>query len=353
MSTNDKPPLRGRGASDNPANRYERLRVVYGEDEDLSTKTQFFDDSTKSILAENDSPDLGFRYSLNAYRGCEHGCAYCYARPSHEYLGFSAGLDFESKIMVKRRAPELLRKTLSAPKWQGDVIMMSGNTDCYQPAERNFQLTRACLQVCAEHRQSVGLITKNALIRRDIDVLQPLASVQAVHAFISITTLDDELAGKLEPRASRPHLRLAALRALRDAGIPCGVMIGPVIPGLNDREIPRILEAARDHGAQTASWVMVRLAKPLDTLFSQWLAQHYPERAEKVEHRIRDCRDGKMNDSTWGVRQRGTGLYAEQIAQLFSAAARKYGLDGKLPPLDTAAFRRPSITSPQLDLFER
>jgi DNA repair photolyase len=458
----------------------------------------FYRDASRTILAENDSPDLGFRFSLNPYRGCEHGCIYCvgpetpvlhadmrarpvgdvrvgdvlvgfdeavaggeerrvrravvehvwqsvrptlrlvtahaeivttaehrwlaahgagwvrtdelaagrrlsrlppsqrllvglplsagaekvlaiepgpvrdvvdiqtstgtffaaglathncYARPSHEYLGFSAGLDFERRIMVKDDAPALLRKALASPRWDPQVVMLSGNTDCYQPVERRLRLTRQCLEVFAEFRNPVSAITKSALVARDADVFAELARHGAAHVMFSITSLDPELARRMEPRAARPERRLEAMGTLARAGVPVGVMIGPVIPGLNDREIPRILEAAARAGAQSASWVLLRLAKPLDTLFERWLVDHYPERRERVLGRIRDTRDGKMNDSRFGVRQRGRGEYAEQIAALFAVATRKHGLDCRLPPLDAAAFRRPVRAGDQLGLW--
>jgi DNA repair photolyase len=358
--------MKGRGTGENPENRFQRLHVLYEppqvnvlEGEDVadvfpSPKTQFFYDASKSVLSENDSPDLSFRYSVNAYRGCEHGCPYCYARPSHEYLGFSAGLDFESKIMVKRDAPALLRKALSAPKWQPSPITFSGNTDCYQPVERRLRLTRQCLEVCAEFLQPIGIITKNALVRRDIDVLQKLASVQAAQVHITLTTLNADLASKLEPRASAPELRLKAIEAMKAAGIPVGIVMAPIIPGLNDEEIPRVLEAAAQAGAGAAGWTLLRLASPLDVLFTSWLEQHLPDRARKVLARIRDCRDGKLNDSTFGDRMRGTGVYAEQIRALFHAASKKHGLDKGLGPLSAAAFIKappPTRPSAQLSLF--
>jgi DNA repair photolyase len=275
----------------------------------------------------------------------------CYARPSHEYLGFSAGLDFERRIMVKDDAPALLRKALASPRWEPQVVMLSGNTDCYQPVERRLRLTRQCLEVFAEFRNPVSAITKSALIARDADLFADLARHGATHVMFSITSLDPELARRMEPRAARPERRLDAMATLARAGVPVGVMIGPVIPGLNDAEIPRILEAAARAGAQSASWVLVRLAKPLDTLFERWLADHYPERRERVLARIRDTREGKMNDSRFGIRQRGHGEYAEQIAALFAVAARKHGLDRRLSPLETAAFRRPARTGDQLGLW--
>jgi len=345
------PPLRPRGTETNPANRYDPLHVVPDPGEAADGATVFYRDASRSVLAENDSPDIGFRFSLNPYRGCEHGCIYCYARPSHEYLGFSAGLDFERRIMVKENAPELLREKLGSPRWEPQVVALSGNTDCYQPVERKLQITRRCLEVFAEFRNPVGVITKSALVARDGDLLGELARHQAAHVMVSVTTLDPELARRMEPRAAWPERRLGAIRQLADAGIPVGVMIGPVVPGLNDREIPRILDAAARAGARSAAWVLLRLAKPLDALFDGWLDANYPERKQRILGRIRDTRGGRISDSRFGHRQRGQGVHAEQIAALFAVAARKHGLDCPLPPLSTAAFRRPAKPTAQLALF--
>ncbi len=349
----------GRGTQLNPPNRYERLHVEI-DPEDVSIpqdegppaeRTLYYRDTSRSVLAENDSPDIGFRFSLNPYRGCEHGCVYCYARPSHEYLGFSAGLDFERRIMVKETAPTLLRAALRAPRWQPQVVALSGNTDCYQPVERRLKLTRRCLEVFAEFRNPVGVITKSALVARDADVLGELARHGAARVMASVTTLDPDLARRMEPRAAQPERRLEAIAALTRAGVPVGVMIGPVIPGLNDTEIPRILAAAAAAGADCASWVLLRLPKPLDVLFERWLAEHVPERRERVLHRIRETRSGRISDSRFGHRGRGEGEYARQIAALFHAAARKYGIDRPVPALSAAAFRRPPAAGDQLPLL--
>jgi DNA repair photolyase len=275
----------------------------------------------------------------------------CYARPTHEHLGFNAGLDFETRIMVKDDAPALLRKTFMAPRWEPAVVALSGNTDCYQPVERTLGITRRCLEVFAEFRNPVGVITKSALIARDADLLGALAQHGAAHVCCSITSLDPDLAARLEPRAARPHRRLEAVRALAAAGVPVGVLIGPVLPGLNDEEIPRILAAAAAAGATTASWVLLRLPRPVDELFERWLDEHFPEKKSRVLHRIQDTRAGRMSDSTFGRRQRGQGPYAEQIAQLFRAAARKHGLDRPFPELRTDAFRRPLRAGDQLRLL--
>jgi DNA repair photolyase len=347
--------MKGRGTDAAPPNRYERIHVALEPDDDNppadKVATVYYRDASRTILAENQSPDVPFRWSLNPYRGCEHGCSYCYARPSHEQLGFNAGIDFETRIMVKEDAPALLRKTFLAPRWQPELVSLSGNTDCYQPVERTLGITRRCLEVFAEFRNPVGVITKSALVARDADVLGELARHGAVHVFSSITSLDPDLAARMEPRAARPHRRLDAIATLAAAGVPVAVMIGPVIPGLNDEEIPRILAAAKAAGARGASWVLLRLAHPLDAIFERWLGEHFPGRKSRVLNRIRDTRGGRINDTTWGVRKSGQGPYAQQIAALFAAAARKHGLDRPFPPLRIDAFRRPSRAGDQLALL--
>ena len=275
----------------------------------------------------------------------------CYARPTHEYLGFSAGLDFERRIIIKENAAELLRQTFLSPRWEPQTVALSGNTDCYQPAERKLEITRRCLEVFVEFLNPVSAITKSALVARDVDLFAALARHGAGHVLFSVTTLDAELARRMEPRAARPERRLEAMAALARAGVPVGVLIGPVVPGLNDAEIPRILEAAVRAGARSASWVLLRLPKPVDELFDAWLAQHYPERRERVLGRIREVRAGRLSDAKFHRRQRGQGEYAEQIAQLFAVSARKHGLDGPLPPLSTASFRRPARVGEQLRLL--
>jgi DNA repair photolyase len=287
---------------------------------------------------------------LNPYRGCEHGCIYCYARPTHEYLSFSAGLDFERRIMVKHDAPELLRQTFVSARWKPQMVSLSGNTDCYQPVESRLQLTRRCLEVVREFRNPVGVVTKSFLVTRDIDLLSELAVDGAAQVFLSITSLDAELARRLEPRAASPQRRLEAVRSLSAAGVPVGVMVAPVIPGLNDEEMPRILKAAAAAGARAASWVLLRLPQPVDALFAAWLTEHYPDRRERVLGRIRECRDGRVSDARFGSRMRGAGVYAEHLGALFGAAARRYGLDQPLPPLNAGAFRRPPRAGEQLTL---
>ncbi len=333
----------GRGAAQNPENRFESIHIEWDEEDPEGARTQYFRDASRSILAANHSPDVPFRFSLNPYRGCEHGCIYCYARPSHEYLGWSAGLDFETRILVKTDAPELLRRALSAPGWQPQVVALSGNTDCYQPAERRFGLTRACLEVFREFRNPVGVVTKSALVLRDLELLADLARQRLVHVAISVTTLDRELARRLEPRAAQPAKRLEAIRELARAGVPVAVMIAPVIPGLNDEEIPAILSTAAEAGAMSAAYVLLRLPAPVDRLFDDWLQRHLPERRGRVLGRIQQCRGGRLNDGRFGSRMRGEGDYAKQIQALFRLIARKSGLDRPLPELDTANFRRPQV----------
>lgn len=338
--------MRGRGAADNPANRFEALHLERDEDwnpeEDPALTTKFYRDRSASILNYNDSPDIGFEASLNPYRGCEHGCIYCYARPTHEYLGFSAGLDFESRIMVKENAPELLRAELSSRKWKPQVVAMSGVTDCYQPVERKLRLTRRCLEVFAAFRNPVGIVTKNHLVTRDVDLLAELAKYNAVVVFVSVTTLDASLAAKLEPRASLPAHRLAAIRTLSEAGVPVGVMTAPVIPAVNDHEVPGLIAAAVEAGAKFAGYVVLRLPYGLGPLFEDWLSRHFPERREKVLGQLKAMRGGKVNDPRFGSRMRGEGIFADQMAALFATACRKAGIAGNRPQLSTAAFRVPA-----------
>jgi DNA repair photolyase len=345
---------RGRGAPANPPNRFEPLSYSrdsgWNDLEDPALETQFFKDTSRSIITYNDSPDVGFDASINPYRGCEHGCIYCYARPTHEYLGFSAGLDFESKILVKEDAPELLRRELSSPRWKPQVLAISGVTDSYQPIERRLQLTRRCLQVLAEFRNPVVIITKNHLVTRDVDVLGELARYEAVRVFLSVTTLDGSLSRVMEPRASHPTRRLAAIEALTQAGVQTGVLVAPVIPGLTDHELPSILAAAVQAGAKVASYVVLRLPHGVGPLFEQWLEQHFPDRKDKVLHRVRAIRGGKLNDPRFNSRMRGEGIFAEQIRLLFALACRKAGIDRRGPALSIAAFRLPSNS--QLSLFE-
>jgi DNA repair photolyase len=341
--------IRGRGSAENPPNRFERLRYVEEAPLEGQPATRFLRDPSRSIVATNQSPDLGFDASINPYRGCEHGCIYCYARPSHEYLGFSAGLDFETRILVKEEAPRLLRQALASPGFEPRVLAMSGVTDPYQPVERRLKLTRRCLAVLAEARNPCSLITKNRLVIRDVDLLAELAAHDAASVCVSVTTLDPDLHRRMEPRTSSPELRLSAIETLAEAGIPVGVMVAPVIPGLNDHEIPRILEAAAARGASFAACVLLRLPGAVAPLFQAWLERHHPGRKDKVLARIREVRGGRLNDARFGTRHTGQGLYAEQIRRLFRVARRRAGLAERGPSLSTEAFRRPGGS--QLGLF--
>lgn len=350
--------IHGRGAAHNPPNRFDPIvldpETEHGraeDDLDVSPTTQFFRDTTRTIIAHNDSPDVGFEFSINPYRGCEHGCIYCYARPTHEYLSLSSGLDFESKIFVKLDAADLLRHELSAKKWIRDphTISISGVTDCYQPGEKRFQITRQCLQVLREFRNPLGIVTKSHLVTRDIDILSEMANDSLAAVFVSITSLDPEIARKMEPRAASPERRLDAMRQLTAAGIPCGVMVAPVIPGLTDHEIPRILKVAADAGARTCGYVPVRLPFQIKNMFETWLNQHFPDRAQKVLNRIRSIRGGKLNDSNFVTRMRGEGEFADQMQKMFDLGKRKAGLDGPFPKLRTDLFRVPG--GPQMSLW--
>lgn len=347
-------PPRGRGSSLNPPNRF--IPIHYEEDparldpDAPRPRTQLFEDRTASIITTNDSPDVGFTHSLNPYRGCEHGCSYCYARPFHEYLGLSAGLDFETKIIVKPEAPDLLRRELKKPSWRPVMLALSGVTDAYQPIERQLQITRKCLKVLAEFRNPVGIVTKNRLVTRDLDVLQELASHRAAHVFISITTLDTQLARVLEPRASTPEARLTAIRELRAAGVPVGVMVAPVIPGLTDHEIPAILQAAADAGAGFAAHVLLRLPFAVKDLFEHWLRTHFPAKADKVLQRVRAIRGGALNDARFVCRMRGEGPLAQAIRDQFRIHRQRAGLMPNPPELSAGAFRVPGPV--QRSLFD-
>jgi DNA repair photolyase len=352
----------GRAAHDNPAQRFLRQQVQSDYEqvdeadylqlaEPRAVPTEFLPDQSQSLIVGNNSPDIVFDYSINPYRGCEHGCAYCYARPSHEYLGFGAGLDFETKILVKHDAPEILRRELASPKWRGDLIAFSGNTDCYQPVERTLQLTRRCLQVMVEARQCTAIITKNALVTRDLDLLAELAQHNLAQVNVSLTCLDPEILRRLEPRTSSPAARLRAISQLTAAGIPVRVMLAPIIPGLTDEWIPRVLEAGRQAGAQTASYLLLRLPTTVEPVFHDWLARAFPDKLERVEGLIRQTRGGRMSDSEFGRRMVGQGAYAAQIQQTFQVFAKAHGLDRKLAPLDTSQFVPPRPASGQLRLF--
>jgi DNA repair photolyase len=324
----------------------------WDNEQDPSPATQFLRDHSRTIITYNDSPDISFSASINPYRGCEHGCSYCFARITHEFLGFSAGLDFETRIMVKEDAPCLLRKELASRKWKPQLLAMSGVTDCYQPIERRLQLTRGCLAVLAEFRNPVCIITKNHLVTRDIDLLSELAKHNAAEIHLSINSLDSDLARRLEPRASSPRHRLAAVETLAKAGIPVGVLVAPIIPGLNDHEIPAVLEEAGRAGAVWAGMEILRLPLTVAPIFQDWLERNEPGKKSKVLDRIRSIRGGKLNDPRFGERMRGQGIFAEQIRQMFHVACRKAGLSEDGPELSVAAFRRPPGSQLELGLSE-
>jgi DNA repair photolyase len=349
----DKNAIRGRGASDNPVNRFEGNYVDYELDEETgekpAPKTQLIRDASKSLITYNKSPDIGFNAGINPYRGCEHGCIYCYARPYHEYLGFSSGLDFESKIMVKYDAASILRKELQADNWKPQVIAMSGVTDIYQPIEKELGITRECLKVLSEFRNPVGMITKNHLVTRDIDLLVELNQYNCISVTISITSLDNKLTGVMEPRTSRPAKRLEAIRKLSEAGIPVGVNVAPVIPGITDHETVSILEKAKEAGAGFAGYSIVRLPYKVKDMFVEWLEQHYPDRKSKVLNKILDIRDGKLNNGKFGERMKGKGSYAKQIRDMFHVQVKKLDLNKRNLDLSTDHFIRD--TGEQLRLF--
>jgi DNA repair photolyase len=347
--------IKGRGAAFNPPNRFQQLQYhplevdLEYEDERPPFRTQFFDDTSHSILAKNDSPDIAFTYSINPYRGCEHGCVYCYARPSHEYLGFSAGLDFESKIIVKRNAPRLLEEALKKKTWVPQTVTISGNTDCYQPAERHFQLTRACLEVFIHFRNPVSIITKNALILRDVDILREMAHLNIVHVLVSMITLDPDLVRKMEPRTATPSARLHTINELAKAGVPVGLNLAPVIPGLTDQEIPALLKAAADNGATAAAFAPVRLPGAVEPLFVEWIRRIFPDRAAKVLNRIKSIHEGKLNDSRFGSRMTGKGEIARVMRDLFELHASRYHLNNGWEDLTTEHFM--TETGRQGELF--
>jgi DNA repair photolyase len=313
-------------------------------------KTEVFPDESRTVINRVDSEDIPFNWSLNPYRGCEHGCIYCYARPYHEYLGLSLGVDFETKIFAKFDAPELLKKELASPKWKGEVIAMAGVTDVYQPIERELKITRRCLELIAHCRQPVGIVTKNRLVLRDLELLKELARYRAVCVGVSVTTLEHELAARMEPRASSPSDRLEAIRELSGAGVPVLAMVAPIIPGLNDREIPALLKAVAEAGAGTASYTLLRLPYQIKELFLDWLSRHYPDRARHVESLIRDTRSGELYDSRVGIRHRGEGQVAEQIGRVFKVFSKRYGLNRSLRVFTKNHFRPPE-SAYQMRLF--
>ena len=341
-------PVKGRGIGHNPKNRFETLELTFDPDWDAAEtpgrRTTFYRDRSSTVLARNTSPDIGYDVSLNPYRGCEHGCVYCYARPTHEYLGFSLGLDFESKIMVKEDAPILLRRELAAKRWTPQVVGMGGVTDIYQPVERKLELTRRCLEVFLDFRNPVTLVTKSHLVTRDLDLLRELSAFQAVSVAVSLTTLEDDLARVMEPRAASPARRLDAVRQLAEAGVHVGVLTSPIIPGLNDAEIPSLVEAAAEAGAQFAGYGVVHLPYGLKELFADWVTATFPERADKILNRLRELRGGRLNDLRFGYRMRGEGPFAEQFAALHRLACKRAGLPKSRVRLSAAHFRLPGST---------
>ncbi len=346
--------MKGRGTSLQPTNRFTSIeRGNYhkeGIDEELlpeKVRTEYISEHPKKVLSKNDSPDIPFSYSINPYQGCEHGCIYCYARNSHEYWGYNMGLDFERKIIVKPNAPILLEKSFLSSSWKPQVVMLSGNTDCYQPAEKKYEITRELLKVFQKYGNPVGIITKNALIERDLDILADLASENLVQVIFTITSLDEELRRVLEPRTSHPLKKLKVMEKLTQRGVPCGVMIGPIIPGLNNTEIPRILKLSSDYGALSCSRTLVRLNGQLGTLFKEWLETHFADRADKVWNQICQLHAGHVNDSEYGRRMRGEGPLADSIHAIFSKMSEKYFKDKAMPAYDLSRFRTKGV----LNLF--
>jgi len=355
-------PFKGRGSPLNPPGRFESTRREAEDDGwapphdelgDGKPRTEVSDESARSIISRNDSPDIGFMQSLNPYRGCEHGCSYCFARPNHSYVNLSPGLDFETKLFAKRNAAEVLEAELAKPSYHCEPITIGTATDPYQPTERRYAITRSVLEVCVRTRHPVGLITKNALVERDIDLLADLARDRLARVFISVTSLDNQLSSRLEPRASAPHRRLTAIRKLADAGIPVGVLAAPVIPMVTDRWLEEILDRAHDAGARSAGYVLIRLPHEVKDVFRAWLAVHFPERADHVMSLIRQMRGGRDYDARFGARMRGEGVFADLIAARFARAKRRFGFGGyrESLALDTTKFMPPRKPSPQGELF--
>ncbi|MFP4540981.1 MAG: PA0069 family radical SAM protein [Opitutales bacterium] len=346
--------MRGRGAATNPPNRFETHVFAPEEAEEaraaeVGRATTVLTDHAQSILSKNNSPDIAFTYSVNPYRGCEHGCAYCYARPTHEYLGYSAGLDFETRILAKREAPRLLREALARDSWEPQVVAMSGVTDPYQPIERDLGITRGCIEVLAEFRNPVGLITKNAGILRDLDLLASMAEWNGVQVTLSITTLEPDLARVMEPRTASPRQRLEVVRILASAGIPVSVLQGPLIPGLTDTELPAIIEAAAEAGARSVGYTLLRLPGAVEGIFTDWLQRAVPTKQARVLDRLRQLRGGRLNSTAFGERMRGQGPWREHLAQLHRLGLRRAGLRPTSEELNVNDFRRPG--GHQLELF--
>jgi DNA repair photolyase len=354
-----KRPIRGRGAVSNPTGRYERYQRDPFDDgwessdlEPRPIQTSITPEKTRTIIARNDSPDVPFDRSINPYKGCEHGCVYCFARPTHAYLDLSPGLDFESRIVSKPDAPERLVEELAHPKYKCEVIALGANTDPYQPAERKLEITRRILDVLAEHEHPVSAVTKSNLVLRDLDRLAALAEKRLAFVLLSLTTLDRVLARHMEPRAPTPERRIQAMRLLSDAGVPVGVLSSPMIPGLNDSELESILDASARAGAGFAGYIMIRLPLEVKELFTEWLETHYPAKASKIIHLIRESHGGKLYEPEFGIRMRGTGEYADMLEKRFQAAVRRFGLSTETPVLDSSRFRVPPRRGDQIRLFE-
>jgi DNA repair photolyase len=352
----DKDRLHGRGARTNASGRFERFAYEafddgWAGDEVQPLETIVTPELAKSIISTNQSPDVSFDQSINPYRGCEHGCIYCYARPNHAYVGLSPGLDFETKLFVKANAAELLEAEFAKPSYRPKTIMLGGVTDIYQPIERGYGVTRAILEVMERWRHPVSLITKSQLVMRDIDILARLAERGLAKAAISVTTLERRIARVMEPRAAAPHRRIEAIRALAQAGVPVTVMVAPIVPAITDSEIEAILEEAAKAGASAAGYVVLRLPREIKDLFREWLYANFPDRATRVISIVRQMRNGRDYDPEWGKRQKGEGPYAKLIADRFTRAMRRFGLDKPRLPLDTPQFRRPLGAGGQSDLF--
>jgi DNA repair photolyase len=346
-STENSSYIHGRGAQFNTKNRFlknEKTREHIESVDDWSDEnipTSYQEQESKTIVNKVESKDVGMGYSMNPYAGCEHGCIYCYARNVHEYWGYSAGLDFERKIIIKKNAPQLLRKFLMHPKWDATPIMLSGNTDCYQPAEQTYRLTRKMLEVCNEFNQPVGILTKNSWILKDKDVLQEMAKKQIVSAMVSITSFNEDLRRVMEPRTTTAKQKLKVINELSSAGVRMGIMMGPMIPGLNEHEMQRIMKAAADNGATFTAYTFIRLNGAIKFLFHDWLYKNFPDRADKVWHLVEQSHDGQVNDTRWGVRMRGEGHIAAMVAQQYKKYGKLYGMNAEEWSLNTSIFRRP------------